>query len=304
VSGWIQQGNSGVHLFALSAVGSTHAWTSSSVDLLLGTTDGGETWTNLADQTFTQLKFLTELEGWAFNLDGAYFSGDGGHTWTRKLALEGFDGVAGASFLSPSTGWVLTGDGMLHKTTDTGETWTQVSIGRFAREIAFVNASVGWMITDGPTSATESIWKSTDGGATWNQQFTFGNETTFLSQLSALSATQVRVGGIREEDGSNVGVILSTNDGGVTWNSVVNGIPALTAMHFATPDLGWMVAGTHVFRTVNGGGTWTEQELPELVQHSPSSPFSGLFAITFVDAQTGYIVGDNGIILKTSSGGE
>ena len=54
------------------------------------------------------------------------------------------------------------------------------------------------------------------------------------------------------------------------------------------------LSGT-ILRTTDGGFTWRTQ---------PSGTSNELFAVSFVDADTGTAVGAGGIILRTNTGGE
>jgi photosystem II stability/assembly factor-like uncharacterized protein len=62
---------------------------------------------------------------------------------------------------------------------------------------------------------------------------------------------------------------------------------------FVTASTGWVV-GDQILRTSNGGGTWTVQ----------STPQSGFTAVAFVSPTVGWVVGENGVILKTTTGGQ
>jgi photosystem II stability/assembly factor-like uncharacterized protein len=67
---------------------------------------------------------------------------------------------------------------------------------------------------------------------------------------------------------------------------------------FPTASTGWVVgAGQHIYRTTDGGSTWTTQT-------TDLSPYSGLYSVAFVSANTGWAVGGSGAILHTDDAGQ
>jgi photosystem II stability/assembly factor-like uncharacterized protein len=67
-------------------------------------------------------------------------------------------------------------------------------------------------------------------------------------------------------------------------------------IEFVDASKGWFVAGSPgtIGSTLDGGQNWSFQTVPTL---------PGLADLSFVDANTGWIVGNEGIILKTVTGG-
>ncbi len=132
------------------------------------------------------------------------------------------------------------------------------------------------------------------------------------------------------------GIVLRTQDGGVTWTPVdTSATTHLRAIHFATANTGWVAGdGGVVRRTGNGGTTWVTREpgvgvawlgvaasgasLAWLVGEQgmvartsdsgvtwqTAAPGSGrLYAVRFVSATVGWIAGQDGQILSTNDGG-
>lgn len=98
------------------------------------------------------------------------------------------------------------------------------------------------------------------------------------------------------------GAVFRTNDGGRTWKPLVNNTSInINRLHFVDWNTGWMLGElpgkdgaapqTVLLSTVNGGRTWTRQPLPDVV------------SFYFVNAKTGWAVGSNATLLKTSDGG-
>ena len=103
------------------------------------------------------------------NTSGTVFfnSADGGLTWTAStpVALSGKNSVA-----TPNDLFVWDGGPALYASHDAGVTWATVApninIADTLMGFQFVDASNGWAVT-GDASSHYSLYKTTDGGATW-----------------------------------------------------------------------------------------------------------------------------------------
>ncbi len=101
----------------------------------------------------------------------------------------------------------------------------------------------------------------------------------------------------------DVGKILRTTDGGVTWAPQTSGtLKSLSSVVFTDINKGIAVGGESseniILRTTNGGNTWIQQTIPYNYVLSD---------ISFVDSDNGFVVGASiytgGIILRTTDGG-
>ena len=102
--------------------------------------------------------------------------------------------------------------------------------------------------------------------------------------------------------GSN-GVVLSSKDGGNTWN----GLEAksqlkdtLTQVDFTTPNNGWLASIGKVHYTGSGGDSWRVQHQERAVGENPP----GILDLYFVSTTEGWAVGGAGTILHTLNGGK
>ena len=77
---------------------------------------------------------------------------------------RGDDGesVTAMAFATTNTGWFVTSEGRLFKTTDRGRRWKPryVSIGR-PTDVDFASAKTGWIARQG------GVYRTTNGGKTW-----------------------------------------------------------------------------------------------------------------------------------------
>jgi len=119
---------------------------------------------------------------------------------------------------------------------------------------------------------------------------------TTLNDICVIDAlTAVAVG--------EAGLILRTNDGGLTWFTQNSGtVYSLDGVSFSDANTGTVVgngvAVTHgptILRTTDGGATWVSQQ--------SGDPSCCLLAVDFTDADAGTAVGPGGI-LRTTDGGD
>lgn len=198
---------------------------------------------------------------WVLNGDGLFISRNGGssfQTITPPLGGSPFVRVLAVQFLNLSDGWVLanTSEGPtlgLFRTTDGGSTWSLVSLPTFTPE--------------GINGATMDVVNHTDGFISLNG---------YVSQ------------------GTTTNVLLSTTDGGLTW-SVVNRTSPVRYVEFTGTEVGWGLDGegtaNHLYRTDDGGGTWTEASLSVQDSASDSSVRAISWELPSFFGERGVIVG-------------
>jgi photosystem II stability/assembly factor-like uncharacterized protein len=144
-------------------------------------TDGGATFhriafTNVesdcpADSQLSALWFVTKDLGYIVESSGLVFqTANAGATFSaRNSAVPGTRTKGGTAsvtdivFLNETTGFTSTTDGKIYKTTDSANSWNQVSdTNRAVRSIVFVDANTGYAVGD-----QSLVLKTTDAGATW-----------------------------------------------------------------------------------------------------------------------------------------
>ncbi len=148
------------------------------------------------------------------------------------------------------------------------------------KSVSFADLSIGTLVCG------SNIFRTVDGGATWQLQFTSTSYLNGVSMSDANTATAV----------GYWGTILRTTDGGTTWVPQQTGTTTtLTSVCFADANHGTAVgwSGT-ILGTADGGATWTRQE---------SGTNKDLKSVCFTDVNHGAVVGDEGTILQTTTGG-
>jgi photosystem II stability/assembly factor-like uncharacterized protein len=142
-----------------------------------------------------------------------------------------------------------------------------------------------------------SVRRSTDGGATFTRLPFTSSEDSCPSNVAAFDFSDPATGYIVLDRGT----VIRTADGGRSFSqrtplpgtAAAGGADSVQAVSFTGPNTGVAVLGARVYRTVDGGSTWT----------LATGTVAGLKAIDFVSPATGYAVGDGGVVLRTVDGG-
>ncbi|OJJ18696.1 hypothetical protein BKI52_24125 [marine bacterium AO1-C] len=175
---------------------------------LLKTTNGGATWTSLANNIATGevlgFYFMDANSGWMVTEKGAYQTTDGGISWTKHIdVLYNRGGVA---FKNTTTGMIYGDNNAPYYTLDGGQHWQQVTLASSVsfKQVHYVGGSskVVYAISNG-----DVLYKSLDDGVTWNK--VGGNISKFIGDIyftDELTGYAL-----------NVDFILKTTNGGVNW---------------------------------------------------------------------------------------
>lgn len=268
-------------------------------------TDGGSTWnTQLLLDTFgnnisgSHVYDLYPIAGSTYNLCGQFFAGN------NQCIFRSHNNASGcyltyinnngtnpklfwdSDFTGGTIGYATGTHGRIVKTTDAGLTWTLQSTPTTAElyGIDFVNPSIGTAV------GNLSIVHTTNGGITWTAQ-------TTPWYLRSVHFPTANVGYACGADGT-YGTIVKSTDGGATWNPLpicnlqVNA--TFNEIWFTSQDTGYAVSGAVIYKTVDGGQTWT---------FTVVNGAGNLRSIHFLDANNGFAVGENGTVFRTTNGG-
>ena len=213
-------------------------------------------------------------------------------------------GIVAPNYWAPVMESIWYVDGVLYaagrneylcKSTDLGDTWTQLS-----HAPSFFEAIYGqhWFdenngILVGESNRDDVIWVTSDGGQTKTAVWSAVN----LAQFNSISfATGDPLNGVIAGDDMS---LLYTADGGATWNQAVHDSTStndLEEVHMASPLVAWAVGdnGT-IMKTVDGGANWATQ---------PSWTTSiELMDVYFGTELFGWISGNDQTVYYTDDGG-
>ena len=303
-------------------VSSTEGWIVAGTGKLLHTTDAGVNWSvaspgGLDSVSFntdnlsglSPLSFINATTGWLIGTlvssgNGAvlYNTTNSGTTWSKQV-LSGWSNAWGVRFVDINNGWICVLSGTktnyvysVLRTTDAGTHWSTVynaANGKLCLPY-FIDANNGWAILDSLQTSESSISRTTDGGVTWNNQFT--NSTPGM--FKALQFVDVSNGWVVGDSGK----IMRTTNGGSTWTQITNteNISEHNALFFIDAMNGWIGSRVNgiqgdriILHTSDGGGSWSIQDAPV------TSTINGIY---FIDANNGWLTDDDGVISKTTSG--
>lgn len=250
---------------------------------ILKTIDGGNTWTNVATATITNMAiaidFLDENNWYLVCENGGMFiSKDGGTTWTKNHLGNNLD-LYDISMVSNKFGIICTEGGRYVKFDGAGWLTNNVFNGDKFIKTEFFDKDNGVILAE-----KGRFWRTKDGATTWDSIHNFMgtcNNMHFLHQA---------VGHIV----GTKGLIARSVSGGTNWSKYV----ALgyentnfMAVHFPSSSSGY-VAGEKgiILKTENGCLNWTTEnaDTTEDILAMTSTPEEG----------NAFAVGTNGLVLK------
>jgi photosystem II stability/assembly factor-like uncharacterized protein len=271
-----------------------HGWVVGSEATLLETNDGGNTWENrkleLGDQKyrFNSISFKGD-EGWIVGEPSLLLhTTDGGKAWQNlplSAKLPGAPSTVVA--LDQGSAEMTTNVGAIYQTSDGGKNWK-----------AMVNESVGLFRTinrsvDGKYVAVSakgnfySVWKP--GNEAWEP-----HNRNSSRRVSSMGFTR---------DGDRLWMLarggqlqFSDDTGAEEWEEAQfpgkKDNMGLLDLAYRTPEEIWVSGGSsNLMRSLDGGKTW---EKDYGVQNVPSN----LYKILFFTPEQGFIIGQQGILLK------
>lgn len=259
---------------------------------------------NYPNQYFSEIFFIDANHGWVVNsymVDSwNYGTTDGGSTWEYMNNLD-FIGYSYKSvcFINDIEGWVVCDDGLIVHTDNggigTGGAWEILENLNNDQilKVFFLDSLKGWITAfDWNGGLGQAyILNTIDGGQTWNYQLDIESEQ--ISDVYFYNDTIGWAPGSYD--------IYMSNNGGNTWKShpiVFSG----RAMHIYDLNNMWIAGDdstskASIYFSQDGGYSWIKQ-------YEGSTGLKNLNDICFVTDSIGWAVGDEGLILHTSDGGQ
>lgn len=217
--------------------------------IILKTTDGGNNWKFInqgGGKIFYCTYFVNLSTGWAVGESATTYSGiiykttNGGTNWFQQ-SVASVPEFNSCFFINENTGWAG-GTNCFVKTSNGGLSWDTISTNLVTRGLYFVDALTGFMAEN-----SSKIYKTTDGGLTWNVSYT-GSGT--ISSVCFFGPMIGWACGVQ-------GKVYKTIDGGSNWT--IQPTPTtsnLNSIFFVSPMVGY-VAGSDgvILKTINGGNS-------------------------------------------------
>ncbi|MFM7449694.1 MAG: photosynthesis system II assembly factor Ycf48 [Leptolyngbyaceae cyanobacterium] len=271
----------------------SHGWLVGADSALLESTDGGKTWETrslqLDDQSyrFTSVSFAGD-EGWVAGEPGILLhTTNGGESWDRVPLSEKLPGSPNiVTALGPKSAEMTTNVGAIYRTTDGGRNWK-----------AMVEEAVGVVRTMTRSSDGKYVAVSSRG----NFYSTWEPGQNAWQPHNRNSSRRVQSMGFTAKGGlwmlARGGQVQFTDETDLdAWDEAFS--PefstswGLLDLAYRTPDEVWVAGGSgNLLRSLDGGKSWEKDRSVESVP-------SNLYRIVFLGPETGFILGQQGTILR------
>jgi photosystem II stability/assembly factor-like uncharacterized protein len=294
----------------------TNAWTdiecpSATTCYLIGqsrmsvTTDGGTTWNPrtlpLEFQSLVDLSCPTTTTCYVTDGSGALtLTTDGGFHWTPQLATGANFGLAGISCPTTTTCIATGPKGVITGTTNGGSTtpWLQMaplppSVLTDLKSVSCPSATVCYAAADSSNPTEGLVLATVDGGHDWFG--VYSNVNYALQSISCPTTSTCFAVGSSFCGSSCAGVIVSTIDGGVTWNAQAFQ-NAFIGVNCPTASACYAVTDAFTATsTTNGGTSWS----------NPSAELAALSRLSCPGVGICFAIGMNspGTVYKSTDGG-
>lgn len=299
--------------------------------------DGGAIWTAI-NSGLTDLHMGTALAidptnpntVYAVSRAGVWKTADGGASWTSTNAgLEATASFNGGSFYtlvvdpaSPATVYLGGVLGGFYKSVDGAATWNTADNGLSTNPVVLAlvverahpaNISAGTLW--GAGFPLGGIFKSPNGGASWSA-LSFGLNQIQSLAIDSSDTTTMYAGLILGTVGSlSGGGVIKSTDNGATWAAANTGLPTISgfangsttstfqgingfAIDPSNPATVYCAPGSTVFKTTNGGGSWTAA-----IAGLPDSSSVLSIAVDPTNSMTVYAGTSTGTVFKSADGG-
>jgi photosystem II stability/assembly factor-like uncharacterized protein len=272
---------------------SDQGWLVGNKSTLFETSDGGNTWTEktleLEDQTFSfnGVSFYGQ-EGWVTGNPAILLhTEDGGQNWSRIPLSAKLPGIPfGVTALAPQTAEMVTDLGAIYKTTDGGKTWKALVEGAVGVARTIERSDDGQYVAVSARGNFYSTWEP--GQSEWTPHNR--NSSRRLQKMGYSKDGRLW---LLARGGQVQFTLPGERD---TWDDVV--YPEISAswglldLAYRNPDELWVAGGSgNLLVSFDQGQTW---EKDRQVENVPSN----LYKIVFLSPEKGFILGQNGVLLK------
>ena len=236
---------------------------------------------------FYAIKFFDQNTGYTVGSNGVILKNtSGSNNWITLNSGTNND-LYGLYFFDVNHGYVVGVNGLILSTTNGGNNWINIAsgTGNALKSIAFVDNNTGFICGDNGI-----ILKSINGGVNWTTNY---NASFNLNSIFFLDLNTGFIAG-------DHGLLLKTVNGGSVWNIQMVDSSSIKSVYFINSNTGFLVAAgpssySNAYRSTDGGSTWNVISFFRME--------SNWHSIDFINQRTGFIGGENNLIMKTTNFG-
>jgi photosystem II stability/assembly factor-like uncharacterized protein len=171
----------------------------------------------------------------------------------------------------------------------------------------FINKSQGWVVSRNPNNNFYTLLYTSNGASSFKERYTFLEEGIGFYQIQMVDSL---IGYSTTWD--NDSLFLKTTDGGYSWKditdtSIMEKDYNNAACYFLNADTGFYGGINSIYKTLDGGVTWTKMNTPVTVEPGSNETYFPN-SIFLINAQFGWAVCsyaiDAGFGMKTIDGGQ
>ena len=277
--------------------------------VILKTTDGGETWHPKGwkeDNQLNGIAFSCRDTGFAVGWGGILRTMDCGENWEQLPSpfVSDATDLVDVFFLDKQHGWICGNYYAVIRTQDGGITWDVLNHnvgGPFQSYdiVKFISPDIGFMAGSKNTMQNGVLQKTVNGGVTWID-INIPAEIEGVSGMEIISQNEIWIGARNQVSTPNGGEIriYHTLDGGASWitTTLINYGTGVNSIKFIDALHGRVLCGFRMFITNNGGVAWQENIL--------SYDMAPLDAMAWADTSKCISVGYYGYMFNSGNGGQ
>jgi photosystem II stability/assembly factor-like uncharacterized protein len=231
---------------------------------------------------------------------------------TGRSSLRGVSAVHASATSRAPVVWASGSGATVLRSEDGGATWTQLSVlgadGLDFRGIWAIDGKIAYIMSIGPGDKSR-IYKTTDAGVTWQQQYSDTRQAFFLDAIACVSETRCFVAG----DPIDGKIFFAGTEDGKTWHEMSHdSMPAAlqgegafaasnTALTISDDKTIYICTGgaatARVLRSADFGRTWSVSTPPLAAASASMGAFSVLGSGKMV-----YVVGGDYRAVATTTG--
>jgi len=260
-------------------------------------TNGGLNWTlhqlGSFPEIFQEVNYVSANEIYALNStrERVFKTTNAGQEWASYLidVFKTDDFGRSMVFTNSQTGFIVTQNGDIGKTTNGGVNWFLYT----SFTPAYHDVDVFWDMTSINKNLLYAVGtgghvvRTTNSGGVWKKQV--GNLKTYTD----IFFTDINTGYIV----GKAGIVRKTTNSGQNWSDINLGTTyGLNKVFFTSSNTGYICGDSgFVSKTTDAGSNWISQITP--------ATDSNFLSLHFVNENTGYLGTDLGSIIKTTNGG-